>query len=199
MVPGSIAQWFNVFSRTPQLSGGSYSTTLNWTQQDAMMNILAGTGANEAAVSVLWLKAFGIQAVTVTGPKSAEFWKPYADPKKFEGLLPVLWREDDVTIYQVPQRSSSLAHVIEAGGAARERSIPELERYVAALEDASTPLADMRWDGFRRALIRAELRRGQIVSAQVNYTRGWHAHANGRPAGVHKDGLGFLLIQPPSH
>src|SRR6185312_16161561 len=32
MVPGSIAQWFNVFSATPQLSGASYSTTPNWTQ-----------------------------------------------------------------------------------------------------------------------------------------------------------------------
>src|SRR5262249_36601573 len=40
MVPGSIAQWFNAFSATPQLSGASYSTTPNWTQQDAMKTVL---------------------------------------------------------------------------------------------------------------------------------------------------------------
>ena len=120
MVPGSIAQWFNVFSDAPQLSGASYSTTPNSIQQDAMVSILAGKGPRETADSILWLKAFGIQAVTVCGKASTEFWKPYADPQKFEGLLPVLWREDDVTIYRVPQRTTSLARVIPQSAVAEK-------------------------------------------------------------------------------
>jgi len=200
MVPGSIAQWFNVFSDTPQLSGGSYSTTPNWTQQDAMRSILAGRGPAETAVSLLWLKAFGIQAVTVSGPESAEFWKPYADPKKFEPLLPVLWREGGVTIYRVPQRTASLAHVIPHSAVVRrnESAVPseELEKYVAALDDPSLPAAELQWDGFRRASIRTAMQKDQLVSVQMNYHRGWHALANGRRAGLLRDGLGFLVIDP---
>ena len=68
MVPGSIAQWFNVFSPSPQLSGGSYSTTPNPAQQRAMISVLTGRGPDQTAESILWLKAFGAHAVTVSGP-----------------------------------------------------------------------------------------------------------------------------------
>ena len=201
MVPGSIAQWLNVFSDAPQLSGGSYSTTPNWTQQDAMTSVLAAKGPSGAAESLLWLKAFGVQALTVCGPKSMEFWKPYADPLKFEGLLPVLWREEDTTIYRVPQRTTSLAHVIPLAAAVpreegRRVSAPELEKYVAALEDPSLPTADAPWDGFRRMRIHTAAQPDQVVSVQTSFHPGWRARANGRAAQVVHDGLGFLLIQP---
>jgi hypothetical protein len=201
MVPGSIAQWFNVFSDAPQLSGGSYSTTPNWNQQDAMVSVLSGVGPKEAEMSILWLKAFGVQAVTVCGPKSTEFWKAYADPKKFEGLLPVLWSEDDTTFYKVPQRSASLAHLIPPSAVTRKPSRlslskDELEKYVAALDDPALPLAEFRWDGFRRAMIRTTAKADQLVSVQTAYHSGWHARANGRAAEVRRDGLGFLLIEP---
>jgi hypothetical protein len=187
MVPGSIAQWFNVWSRNPQLSGGSYSTTPNQSQQKAMAEILTSP---EAATSILWLKAFGVQAVTVSGPQSTEFWKPYRNPKKFDGLLPLLWREDDVTIYKkVPQRTLSLAHVIPP-------AVSTLEAYVAALDDPSAPVAEMNWDGFRRATIRTVAHTDQVVSIQTTYHPGWHARANNRPVEIRRDELGFLRIRP---
>ncbi|MGH9661947.1 MAG: hypothetical protein ACRD96_25595, partial [Bryobacteraceae bacterium] len=186
MVPGSIAQWFNVWSNNPQLSGGSYSTTPNPSQQTAMTEILTSL---EPATSILWMKAFGIQAVTMVGPKSTEFWKPYRNPQKFDGLLPVLWREDDVTIFKVPQRTTSLAHVIPRTAAA-------LETYVEALDDPSAPIAEMSWDGFRRAVIRTTAHTGQVVSVQTAYHPGWHARANRRPAETVRDELGFLRIHP---
>jgi len=186
MVPGSIAQWFNVWSKNPQLSGGSYSTTPNQSQQAAMINILAEANAT---TSILFLKAFGIQAVTVSGPKSTEFWKPYANPKKFDGVLPVLWQEDDVTIHKVPQRTTSLAHVIPS-------TASTLETYVAALDDPAIPLAEMKWDGFRRAVIRTTANKDQLISVQTTYHPGWHARANNRPVEIRRDALGFLLIRP---
>jgi hypothetical protein len=200
MVPGSIAQWFNVFSANPQLSGGSYATTPNWTQQDAMNSILRADSPERAAVAVLWLKAFGVQAVTGCGPHSPEFWKAN-NPKKFQNLLPVLWQEEDTTIFRVPQRSSSLAHVIPKRavpqkGSARVLPLSELRKYVAALDDESLPLAEMCWDGFRRVRIRTTTRQDHVVSVQTGYHPGWHARANGRRAVVRRDGLGFLLIQP---
>lgn len=200
MVPGSIAQWFNAFSATPQLSGASHSTTPNWTQQDAMNSILTSATPQETPVAMLWLKAFGVQAVTACGRRSPEFWKGPSSTK-FDTLLPVLWRQEDTTIYQVPQRSASLAHIvpdaaIARGNAARTLPLDGLRKYVAALDDPSLPLADMRWSGFRHISIRTTAHSGQAVSLQTCYHPGWHARANGRPAAVRRDGLGFLLIEP---
>jgi hypothetical protein len=201
MVPGSIAQWFNVFSDSPQLSGGSYSTTPNWTQQDAMVTILSSKGPQAGAQSLLWLKAFGIQAVAVTGPGSKEFWRPIADPTKFDGLLPVLWSEDGVTIYRVPQRSTSLAHVIPPAAIARHDardvlSYDELEKYVAALDDPTLAPAEIQWESFHQFHVRTTARLDQVVSVQTSYHPGWHASVNGREAAITRDGLRFLVIHP---
>ncbi len=198
MVPGSIAQWFNVFSDTPQFSGASFSTTPNWTQQEAMKTILTSATPQDIAAAVLWLKAFGVQAATVCGRHSPEFWKGISSTK-FDGLLPVLWRQEDTTIYRVPQRSTSLAHVVPAGAVPRRDAagaLPsnELRRYVDVLEDPSLPLAEMRWESLRRIRIDTTMGSGQAVSVQTCYHPGWHARANGRPAKTQRDGLGFLSI-----
>jgi len=199
MVPGSIAQWLNVFSTAPQLSGASFSTTPNWIQQDAMKSIITSFSPQETAVAVLWLKAFGVQVAAVSGPRSPQFWKGNSSTK-FDELMLALWRQEDTTIYRVPQRSASLAHVIPAGSIAQRNSgslpLQELRKYVAALDDLSLPLAEMRWVSLRHATIRADLARGQAISVQECYHRGWSATANGRPAPIRRDGLGFLLIDP---
>jgi hypothetical protein len=189
MVPGSIAEWFNAFTATPQLGGGSYSTTPNWNLQNAIRTTVTSTGTEGARMSLLWLKAFGVQAVAVTGPESKEFWGPNADPKKFDGLLPVLWRQEGVTIYRVPLRSASLAHVVPA-------SYRSLEEYVTALDNPDLPLAEMRWDGFRHAEVRTTAHPGQVISVQTSWHRGWHATANGHKAGVRRGGLNLLTIDP---
>jgi len=200
MVPGSIAQWFNVFSDTPQLSGASYSSTPTWTQQEAMKRILTSVTPQEVAEAVLWLKAFGTQAAAVAGPRSPEFWKGISS-SKFDGRLPVLWRQQDTTIYRVPQRSTSLAHVIPAAAAGMRDAngvlpVDELQKYVDALDDPSLPLAEMRWEGYHRILIHAILKRGQVISVQTCYHRGWRAQAAGQRAAVRRDGLGFLVVEP---
>jgi hypothetical protein len=189
MVPGSIAQWFNAFSDTPQLSGASFSTTPNWNQQLAMTSILTAYNPREVEEAILWLKAFGIQAAVAGGRNTPEFWKGVSSTK-FDGQFPVLWRQQDTTIYQVPQRSPSLAHVIPVTAAG------DLRQYVAALDDASLPLAEMRWDGFRHMSIQTSVNAGQAVSVQTCYHHGWHAIANDRAAPIRRDGLGFLLIEP---
>src|SRR5689334_17576695 len=165
-----------------------------------MTSILPSVMPGDLAKAVLWLKAFGVQAATSAGPKSPEFWKGRSSTR-FDGLLPVLWRQEDTTIYRVPQRSASLAHVIPAGAVAKRNRagvlpVEDLRKYVEALDDPSLPLAEMRWNGFRRISIRTSCTPGQLISVQTCYHRGWHAEANGRPAGVRRDGLGFLLLEP---
>ena len=105
-------------------------------------------------------ESFRCRRSGVFGSRSEEFWKPYAHPTKFEGLLPVLWREDDVTIYRIPQRTASLAHVVpesaivlrKPGGA---RDIGALEAYGAALDDPALPAAGLQWEGRNRIRIAA--------------------------------------------
>ena len=143
----------------------------------------------------------GAQAVAVPGPESPEPWKPFAHPRKFDGVLPVLWREDDTAIYRVPQASAWLAHVMRPSQLVSHPPIhgldvTELRIYVAALEDPAAPLATLRWQGPDRAYVRVRLEPAEIVSTQFNYHPGWHAWVGGKPRRVYADGLGLMAIDP---
>jgi hypothetical protein len=71
-----------------------------------------------------------------------------------------------------------------------------VEKYVAALDDPSLPLAEMRWEGRNRIRIRASAAHGQAVSVQVSYHAGWHASVAGQPRAIYKDGLGLMWLRP---
>jgi len=201
MVSGDAAWVFNVFSDNPQLSAGHEPTALNFIQQIAVYQIYSGmnAGARDAEVSLLWLKAFGNQAVTVPGPNTREAYKPFTNPAKFEGVLSVLWRGDGDTIYDIPQRSRTLAHVIPAEAAVNRRPVNGLDldllrAYVNALDDPALPVAEMRNEGQSKALIHADMKPGQILSVQRNYDPAWRARVQGRERPVKTDGLGLILI-----
>jgi len=203
MLPGSIGKWANVFTTLQQFGGGSWSVAYNQVQQYASAAIYNGSDSpqQDAQISVSWLKAFGTGAIAVSGPQSQEYWKPFAHPKKFDGVLPVLWSQDDVTIYRVPLRTPSLAHVVPETALVRRaprgpQDTKDLNRYVAALEDESLPLADFRWEGDNRIHIRAHASPGQVVSVQVSNASGWHARANAASRKIETDGLGLMWIQP---
>ncbi len=191
--PGSIAQWANVFSKVPQFSGESWSMAYNPMEQLGLVAIYYG----DARVSLAWLRAFGVGAAAVPGANSEEFWKGMVKPEKFEGVLPVLWRDGGVTIYKVAQGVSSLAHVIPEAALVRRApksfdDITDMERYAAAAEGP----VDMQWDGVNRIHIRTTQVPGQVVSIQISYHPGWHAAANGRDVRLHPDGLGLMWLQP---
>jgi hypothetical protein len=206
LLPGSLGLWSNAFSSTRQFSGSSWSTAPNPVQQLALEAICTGLDPQEraGALSTLWLKGFGVQALAVPGPNSEEFWKAVANPQRFDGL-PVLWREDDVTIYRVPQRSASLAHVVPEGALVRHAlrrgnmDTGEIRGYAAALDDPALPLARMEWHGFNEATVNTEAQKGQVISVQVSYHPGWRALVNGRTSEVFRDGLGLLYVRPNSN
>jgi len=203
MMPGSIAQWANAFTNIEQLAGGSWSVAYNQVQQRAKTAMFYGgdTPERDARNSIAWLKAFGTGAVVVSGPKSQEYWKAFIHPTKFDDRLPVLWREDDVTIYSVPRRSESLAHVVPEWALVRRApSGPEdtsdVEKYVSELEDPSLPLAQFQWQGTNRIHIRATALANQAISIQVTHHPGWHAKVNGAARQIKADGLGLMWLQP---
>jgi hypothetical protein len=203
MAPGSTGFWLNVFADNPQLSNGHEPSAPNWMQRIAVYTIQSGqnAGAADGEISVKWLRLFGVQAIVVAGPSSQEIYHAIADPTKFEGLLPVLWREGEDSIYAVPQRSKSLVYAIPESAIVSRAPIhgldvEPLEPALAALDDPSLPIPDTVWDTRHSAAIHANLRSGQAIWVQMNYHPGWRAAVNGRPARVHPDAAGLTVIEP---
>jgi hypothetical protein len=201
--PGSVSFWVNVFTDTPQLGGCCDQGVPNWQQRVALHTIYTGQnlGPRDGEISLQWLEAYGVHAIGVSGAGSREWYKPFGNPNKFEGLLPALWRDGGDVIYGVPQRSESLAHVIhESEVVSREpvdgSDVAPLRPYVAALNDPNMPLASMRWTSQSSATIAADLGAGDVLSVQVTYEPGWHALVSGSGRRIESDALGMMVIHP---
>jgi hypothetical protein len=198
--PGTIAFWFNAFTDVAQLAGGFDQGDIQRAMPTVHHQIVAGA---DGAVARDWLRIYGCDAVIVSGPASEEQLKPYAYayPRKFEGVLPVLWRESDVTIYAVPRRSRALAQVVRptdlAPGFPPDASRPaELQPFLAALDDPGLPPATFEWLGTRHARIAADLQPGHLIAVQVAYHSGWSARVNGQARRVWGDPLGLTIVDP---
>lgn len=203
MLPGSIGFFANVWTDVPQFGGGFYPGVTNAAFEGVHFQVLSGmnAGEKEAEVAVKWLKAYGVDAVEVSGPESPEIYKPFRNAKKFEGYLPVLWRDSGSTVYEVPRRSRSLAHAIRAADVPRRQPINGLdlepaEDYLKALDDSNLPAAAFRWSDVNRATTQADLRPEHLLSVQIAYHPGWNATVNGEARRVWGDGLGQMIVEP---
>lgn len=200
-VPGSVSFWLNAFSDIPQVWGFDQGVT-NPIIRIGSFAIYNGepAGVHNAEVSVLWLKALGVQAVGVSGPASTEHYKTFVSPQKFEGVLEPLRRDGDDVLYRVGRRAS-LARVVP--GSALVSRVPvhgldvdPLRPYVAALDDPRMPHAELQWSSAHSATISTNLDPGQVVSVQMSWHQGWHATVNGRRAPVQHDAIGLMYIDP---
>ena len=98
----------------------------------------------------------------------------------------MLWHQEDDTIYAVPERTDSLAHVVPLGAIVKRQPIHALDteevvRYVAALDDTSLPSAPMIWQDPEHGRIQTTLHREQVLSVQSTYDKRWIATATGAP------------------
>ncbi len=203
MAPGTVSFWLNAFADTPQLGGGFDQGITNPLIPAVIFQLYSGmnAGPHEGEIAVLWLKAFGVHAVAVGGPRSREYYKPFRNPQKFAGLLPELWREGDDVIYAVPQRSVSLVRVVRLRDLVREPpptavDVDSLRPFVSALENPELPEARWRWKSRREAEITAELRREHALSIAISFHPGWKAQVNGAPCTIYPDGLGLMALEP---
>jgi len=193
---------FNALSDNPQLRGGHDPNNPNWSVGVANFVVISGmnAGSRDAEISILWLKAFGVQAVSVPLPDS--YYHAFAHPRKFDGILPVLWSDASGTVlYAVPNRSPSLAHVVPPQAIVARTPIhgldvEELSRYVAALNDPALPLAELVWQNLHTLRIQTAAQPDQAVSVQITWHPGWHAMVNGREIPITRDGIGLMAIQP---
>lgn len=191
LLPGAASWYLAAFADTPQMEGGFSQGLTNPMIRYAWYAIISDADPGRC---LLWLKALGVHAVGVSGEGSQEPYRPFRHPAKFEGKLEVLWREGPDVLYRVPHRSASLARVIRQSDAVTPQV--DLLSYVAALEDASLPLASFAWVTRHSARIDAMLKPQHVVSVQMTHHPGWRATANGRKADVRRDGLGQILIVP---
>ena len=202
-VGGPHSFHFNAFTDTPQLHGGHDPMQPSMLTLIGSFVIASGmnTGARDMEICTAWFKALGIHAFSVPGPLSDPYYRSYPHPERFEGAFPAVWRESDTTIYRVPLRSNSLAHVVPANSLVQHLpvnglDIDEMSRYVAALEDPALPEAPFRWLNRHAAEIHARLEAGQAISIQERYMPGWTAVANGHKQKVGQDGLGLMVLKP---
>jgi hypothetical protein len=200
--PGTVSFWLNTFTDNPQYGGGFDQGALNPLFPVAAYQIYSGQGTDrEGEVAAAWLKAFGIHAVMTGGPKSGEFYKPFRNARKFEGIFKEVWREGDDAIFEIPARSASLAHVVRPEDMVVRKptgglDIEPLAPYLAALDNPDLPPADFRWRNRHEAAVTADMRKGQLLSVQISYHPGWHATVAGQPRRTHSDNLGQLAVEP---
>ena len=202
-ISGSDSFLYNAFTDNPQLTGGHDQHTVNTFIPIVSFTVYTGmnAGDRDAEYSIFWLKAFGAHLISVPSPESTTYFRPFVHPHKFDGVLPLLWRDRGDSIYEIPSRSSSLAHVIPSSAVVTRTPIHGLdiapvEPYVAALEDPRYPLATFQWKGMSAADIRATVEPGQVIAVQVTYERGWEAWGNGKRRRVRGDGIGQMVIEP---
>lgn len=202
-MPGSVAQWTNTFTEIQQYTGESFTLATNLVLQRAYLAIAFGSGLTqeELRMTLAWIKAYGVGAIGVSGKDSQEFWKGFTRPEKFEGLLPALWTEGGVTIYRVPLREFTLAHIVPESAIVRHASedpddSAEVEKYVAGLDDPSLPGTSFDWEGRNRIRIRTTVSPGNVLTVQESYHPGWHATIAGKAQKIFKDGLGLMWLRP---
>ena len=202
-MPGSIAQWTNTFTDIQQFTGESFTIAANQVQQRADTMIAFGTDdlLAENRKTLAWLKACGVGVIAISSKTSKEYWHGFTHPEKFQSTLPVLWSEDGVTMYRVPLREFTLAHVVQES--AIVRGVPkepddteEVERFAASLDDPSLPGTAFDWEGRNRIRIHTNAAPGYALTIQVTHHPGWHATIAGKPQSIFKDGLGLMWMRP---
>jgi hypothetical protein len=204
MSPGSAHVFLNAFTDVPQLSGGFDQGITNIMVPNTIHLFYKGWNEidKNAEVTILLLKALGVHAAIVGGQDSRDFFRPQEHSDRFAASgMPELWREGDDTIYGIPSRSHSLAHVIAPEDVVKQRpyipfSVDEVRKYVAALENPMYRQAEFIWLNPHQARVIAELSKGQVLSVQISHHPGWRATIAGQPRRVHADGLGQMVIDP---
>ena len=198
--PGSVSIWMDAFADVPQVAGCCDQGVPSFSHRLAYYTLYSAQNAGDRYIPIAlqWLKAYGAQAIAVTGPSGKEFFKPYARPEAFRGVLPELWRDGDDVIYRVPDAPSSLAHVVHPSDLVAKTPIHGLDigavsEYVSAIASSQ---AKFQWISPHQAQIQAQVTKGDVVSVQISYDPDWRVTANGTPARTRSDALGLLVIEP---
>jgi len=197
---GSVRFWYDTWHDLPEVGGGSEQGIRNPLVLAGMWEIQQGEAP---APAVEWLKALGADAVIVHDKTSQEIYHDFLYPKKFAGVLPVLYDSGagDV-IYRVPRRFPGLARVVEKAKLDSLRPLAleadlDVRPYAETVEQGPELPASTRWEGTDAMRIHAHLDAGEALVVQVSHDPAWHAYANGTELPIRRDPIGFMRIDAP--
>ena len=204
LVPGSIRFFLNSVTGTPQMTGCCEQNALSGAEEYAYYQYASDDGAtpdHSVRINIAWMKALGVAYVATNDANSTEVYHDVRHPYKFNGLLPLRWRDAGDFIYEVPLPSHSLAHAVYrdelvARAPVNGLDAQPLSRYVQALEDPARPALTGAWVSTTELDVKGSVAANQLVSVQVSYHPGWWATANSHHAGITRDALGFMAIDP---
>jgi len=157
-------------------------------------------------LSVLWLQAMGADAVYSYDDRSQEVFRgDYANPKKFDGILPVIYDDQAGNrIYRVPRRFPVLARVVD-----RERlnaleppagneDMQRVRAYVDVIEHGPASAPSLIPEGTDAMRVKAPISPGQSLVVQESYDPAWQAWCDGRRLPVRADSMGMMALDPPA-
>jgi hypothetical protein len=200
-VTGSVRFWWNTWNDLAQVGGSSEQGMLNPLFVPAHWRVALGEDPEDAA---LWLVATGADLIIVHDEKSQEHYHDMVKPRKFVGVLPVAYDDQQGNvIYRVPRRYSAHARVVDR---ARLDAMPPsphepdkayLQAFADLLEKGPEAPITMKWDGGDAFRVRAPVNAGQSLLALVSYDPAWKAYAGDRAIDVKRAPLGFMRVDPP--
>jgi hypothetical protein len=198
---GSIRFWYDVWHDLTQSNGGSDPGLSNPDLMPSVWEIRLGS---DPKPSVLWLQAFGADAIIVPQKNSQEVYHDFLYPQKFAGVLPMLYDDGAGNIvYRVPRRYPALARVVDRaqveslGPVRGNGDVARLEPYVDAVENGPATRVAMDWEGTDAIRLHATVAPGQCLLVQATYDPAWRAYAGGRGVLIRRDVLGQMLVCPP--
>jgi len=201
--PGNVSLWMNMFTNTPQIAGCCENGVPSVEHRIATYTIYTGqnAGADDTKISILWLKAYGAHFVGVTGPLSNEFFHPFWNPKKFDGVLSKVWSSGDNYVYAVDGDPTSFAHVIPKDALVvrppiHGLDVKDLSTFVDALGHSVSEPATFAWDSNSSASISRGAPAGEVLHLQVSYDEHWSASDSMGDLKVGRDALGMMYVEP---
>jgi hypothetical protein len=192
---------FNSWFLYPQI-GGVFETGLrNRIPVDIAYQIrtdIQSKPGEEAANSLLQLRALAVEYIAIHGPQSQEYYRDVKFPDKFEGVLDKVWTAGDDRLYRLePVR---YAHLVLPGEVParppRAGRFEVLRPYVAAMSDPARPALDFRWQGPSAATISGPVPEGHWVAVAISYEDGWQAWQDGVALPLRPNELGFFTLAP---
>lgn len=200
-VDGSTRFWFNTWHDLPYLTGSAHQGMLNQAVLRVQWQVRLDA---DAETSIRWLESFGVDAIIIHEERSQDAYDDYDYPRKFAGLLPVLYDngEGDV-IYRVPRRYPGLARVVERAAIAQLKpmqgggDIENLSAYARAVEQGPDSAAAFAWRGSDRMHVSAEVEPEEMLLLQISYDPAWSARIGDRELETRKDVFGQMLVDVP--
>ncbi|HLK62301.1 MAG TPA: hypothetical protein VKU19_02590 [Bryobacteraceae bacterium] len=198
---GSIRFWYDTWHDLAEVGGGSEQGLLNSQVEPAQWETNLGP---KIEPTILWMQAMGADVICVPDKRSQEVFKDFEYPQKFEGVLPVLYDDQQGNVlYKIPRRYPARARVVETAKLNAVNpprfndDVENLQAYADVLEKGPEAPPTLTREGTDAMRVSAHLEPGQSLVVQETYDPAWHAWSGGQALPVRKDAMGMMAIDPP--